>query len=277
MPPTPTQSTSDPLAEGAAPALYWALERGTAAKMPGHVIAEAHLTIYVDGQELATLACSPRDQAALAVGFLFNEGLLQAWEDVRLLRLNTPGTVVDVFLRFPLDGAPRRITLTSGCGGGITFQDLLADLPPLQTPFTTTPTALFERMRDMQTAAHLYRNVGGVHSALLGTPERSVFSVEDIGRHNAIDKLAGKALQNGIDPRDHMLLTSGRISAEMVHKARRMGVPLIASRTSPTSTAVLQAAAWHICVVGYLRGHGLRVYTHPQRLGLEPFGGNTGK
>jgi FdhD protein len=103
----------------------------------------------------------------------------------------------------------------------------------------------------------------------LGNTERLLISAEDVGRHNTIDKIAGHALQRGIDTRNCILISSGRISSEMLSKARRMGIPLVASRTAPTSIAVRLAQAWNICVVGYVRQSKMQVYTHPQRLGLQ--------
>ncbi len=123
-------------------------------------------------------------------------------------------------------------------------------------------------MKDLHGAARLYNQVRGVHASILADTERLLISAEDVGRHNTIDKLAGHALMAGLDTRNHILLTSGRISSEMLGKARRMGVPLVVSRTAPTSIALRLAKAWNICVVGYVRQNRMQVYTHPQRLGL---------
>jgi FdhD protein len=163
---------------------------------------------------------------------------------------------------------PRRLVLTSGCGGGITLQYLTESYPALESDFVTTPEVILQRMRDLQGAAVLYNAVRGVHTAILGNTERMLTCAEDVGRHNAVDKIAGKALLGGIDTRDCILLTSGRISSEMLSKARRMLIPVVVSRTAPTSTAVRLAEAWQICIVGYVRRDGMRVYTHPQRLGI---------
>jgi len=258
--------------QGALPSRYWALRRGQDARVAGGVIAESALAIFLNGQELATLMCSPLDEDALTLGFLHNEGMIEGLDDVRLLRFNVARTAVDVFLRRVELTPPRRIVLTSGCGGGTSFQDLLRQRPPLASALATTPDTLIERMNDLHRAAELFSEVRGVHTSILAAPSEMLFSAEDIGRHNTIDKLAGKALQAGMPTRDRIMLTSGRISSEMLNKAWRMGVPLVASRTSPTSVTLELAEAWGICVVGYLRGAGMRVYTHPQRLGLPPLG-----
>jgi FdhD protein len=146
---------------------------------------------------------------------------------------------------------------------------LTEEYPPLVTDFATTPPTVLSRMRDLHGAAHLYNRVRGVHTSILGNTERLLICAEDVGRHNTIDKIAGHALKEGIDTRDCILISSGRISSEMLGKARRMGVPLVASRTAPTSTAIRLAQAWNICVVGYVRQSKMQVYTHPQRLGLQ--------
>ncbi len=256
---------------GVMPYAYYEVAQEGAALVAGGVIAESQLSIYVNGQELATMLCSPLDQEALALGFLYNEGVIQALDEVGLVRLNRSRTVVDVLLRRREFTPPRRLVLTSGCGGGVTSMQHDPDAyPPVLSCFATTPDVVVERMRDLNSAARLYQRVRGVHAAVLADIDGVLVSAEDVGRHNAVDKIMGKALQAGIDPRDRMILTSGRISSEMLGKARAMGVPLVASRTAPTSTTVQLAQAWQICVVGYVRRGSLRIYTCPQRLGLPP-------
>ena len=253
---------------GALPQNYWLVERDRAQQTEGGVIEEALLDIYVNGQELATLMCSPLDQEALALGFLYTECVIDALDEVALVQANKPRTVVDVLLTRADFEPPRRMVLTSGCGGGVTLQHITESYPPLRSDFRTEPNAILQRMRDLQGAARLYNAVRGVHTAVLTDEDRLLLSAEDVGRHNAIDKIAGLALQAGIDSRDCLLLSSGRISSEMLSKARRMNIPVVASRTAPTSTAIRLAEAWQLCVVGYVRRGGMRVYTHAWRLGL---------
>jgi FdhD protein len=254
---------------GALPYRYWVVQNDGAALTDGGVIEESMVSIYVNGQELATVMCSPLDQEALALGFLFTEGVINSIDEVGHVQANVTGTVVDVLLKRKEFDPPRRMILTSGCGGGVTLQHLTEAYPSLESNFSTISDVIFQRMRDLQGAARLYNLVRGVHTAILADTEHLLVSAEDVGRHNAVDKIAGKALQAHIDTHDCIILTSGRISSEMLGKARRMGVPLVASRTAPTSTAVRLAEAWKICIVGYVRQGSLRVYTHPQRLGLS--------
>lgn len=255
---------------GAFPYTYLALSGDRLEAVPGGVVDELLLSIYVNVQELATLMCSPLDQEALALGFLFNEGVIRSLDEIRLIRPNASRTAVDIFLNRDRFDPPRRMVLTSGCSGGVTFQDLQRTHPPLQTERTTTPEVIFDLMRAMKSSAHLYNRVRGVHTAILGDESGLLLVAEDVGRHNTIDKIAGKALQAGIETRDRILVTTGRISSEMLNKARMMGVPLVASHTSPTSMTVRLAQAWQICVIGYVRQNSMRIYTHPERLALPP-------
>lgn len=254
---------------GSIPYTYWSIKDGQVTATEGGIIAETLLSIYVNGQDLATVMCSPIDQEALALGFLYNEGVICSLDDVRLIQINQTRASIDVFLVHEHFDPPRRLILTSGCGGGTSLRDLSKNHAPLETNFTTTPDVLLSRMRDLNDSARLYRQVRGVHASIVGSEVALLLIAEDIGRHNTIDKLAGKALLAGVDTRDRLLITSGRISSEMLGKARQMGIPVIASRTAPTSISVGLAHAWNICVVGYVRQESMRVYTHPHRLGLS--------
>ncbi len=258
------------LVPGALPYSYWTVDNDRVEQVDGGIVAETRLSIYVNTQELASLMCSPLEQEALALGFMFNEGVIESLDEVRLIQPNVSRTSVDIFLDRDEFTPPRRMVLTSGCGGGVTFQDLRRTHPALETGFATVPAVIYALMRALKSAASIYNQVRGVHTAVLGCAAGVLVTAEDIGRHNAIDKVAGKALLQDIDTRDTILVSTGRISSEMLNKARQMGVPIVASHTSPTSLTVQLADAWNICVAGYVRHNSLRVYTHPHRLGLTP-------
>jgi FdhD protein len=231
------------------------------------VIEEQSLSIYVNGTEVATVMCTPIHQEALALGFLLNEGMIGSVDDVGAAHLCTEGTCVDIWLNISGFEPPRRFILTSGCAGGITFDDLTRLLPPLPySDLRIAPEKLQALMDALYQEATLHSLAGGVHASALSDSETLLLTAEDIGRHNTLDKLHGMAAQRGIDTRGRLLLTTGRISSEMLNKARRMEVPLIASRTSPTSLSVGLARLWNITLIGYLRRDRLSVYAHPERL-----------
>jgi FdhD protein len=160
--------------------------------------------------------------------------------------------------------------LTSGCGGGVTFEDLSATFEPLESDLRVTPDQLWQLMDQLHQTADLYGRARGVHTSNLSDGERPLLVAEDVGRHNTLDKLGGLALLNQIDTKDRIILTSGRISSEMINKARHMGVPIVCSRTSPTSMSVGLAKEWNITLVGYLRRNSMNLYAHPERVLLEP-------
>jgi FdhD protein len=254
--------------QGALPYTCLLVEPGQIEAVNVGLIEEITATIHVNGQEIAVLMCSPVDLEALALGFLYNEGIIQSIDEVRLIHPNAHYNAIDVFLNYLDFNPPRRVILTSGCGRGISFQTLTETRPALHTDFATTPEVILDRMRDLHDAAALYHQARGIHTSILGNQEKILVAAEDIGRHNTIDKLTGKALQARLDMRNTILVSSGRISSEMLSKAWQMGVPVIASRSAPTSISVKLAWAWNMCVIGYVHRDKMRVYTHPERLGL---------
>jgi FdhD protein len=133
---------------------------------------------------------------------------------------------------------------------------------------TVRPELLADLMRQLHLGANLYQRARGIHTAVLADKEKILIQSEDIGRHNCLDKLAGAALMENIETKGRILLSSGRISSEMINKARRLGTPIVCSRTSPTSLSVALAETWNMTIVAYLRQDRMRVYTHPERLGL---------
>lgn len=232
----------------------------------GDVIEEGSVSIFVNGQEVATMMCSPREQDKLALGFLYNEGLIGGMGDVRAVHVCPSGICVDVWLTRADFEPPRRRILTSGCGGGVTFDDLSKTVTPLDSSLTVTPGRLAELMNAMQQRGSLYARARGVHTSALADGQQLVAVAEDVGRHNTIDKLRGDCLLRGIEPAGMILLATGRISSEMIGKAARMRCPIVVSRTSPTSVSVRLAREWNITLVGYLRRGKMNVYAHEERL-----------
>jgi FdhD protein len=225
----------------------------------GEVVREQPLTIYVDGERFVTLLCSPMRLEALVLGYLWMERVVAGPEDVVALDVSPVDGRADVALRAPVTLPTERI-LTSGCGGGITFRIDHRLFPRLRSPVRVRASDLAARMKDLFTAAVQYQTSRGIHGAALADPDRVLIVAEDVGRHNAVDKVKGEALLRGIPTEDRILLSTGRISSEMLLKAARMGVPVVASRTSPTEMAVALAEQLGVTVCGYVRPDGLNLY-----------------
>lgn len=256
---------ADDSKRGAVPGPWLEYRRGWSSTA-GEVIEEALVTLYVNGRDVATVMCTPRDQAWLALGFLKNEGLLEGREEVEVLFVSRDGCCVDLWLNRAFR-KPERAIITSGCGGGVTFVDPGLEQEPLQEGLRIEPEALLRLFNSLHQPDSLHARARGVHAAALTDGERVLAMVEDVGRHNTVDKLRGACLELGIETRGRILLTTGRVSSEMLRKGARMGCPVIASRNSPTSLSVAMAQAWNITLVGYVRQGSMRAYAHAERLG----------
>ncbi len=161
---------------------------------------------------------------------------------------------------------PAKRRLTSGCGGGASFT---TDAQKVGSDLVITAAEVFSLMKQLQSRMDLYRVSGGVHASALGDTKSLRVVAEDIGRHNTIDKIQGECLVRGLSTKDGVLLSTGRISSEMLIKAARMQTPVVVSRHSPTGAAVSLAQDLGIALVGYARGNRLSVYSHPERLGCS--------
>jgi len=236
----------------------------------GEVIEEITLTIYVNGEEFVSMMGTPLNQDWLAVGFLMNEGIIDHLDEIKDLKVTPDGCCIDVWLTRKVD-LPQKMVLTSGCGGGLTQEDPRPGIKPLPLGLVTKPEQILEAFTNLQTKDSLYARSRGVHAAgLLDLETGKILQVaEDLGRHNAIDKLHGACLLQGINMAGRGLITTGRISSEMLRKGAYMECPIIASRTSPTSAAVDLANSWQITLVGYARHGKLRVYSNATRLGYD--------
>jgi FdhD protein len=256
------------------PVHYLSVDGERPQAIEGQIVEEALACISVNGEELATFMCTPADLDKLALGFLYNEGIIQGLDDVRQLHISKSTTCVDVWLHDTGYTRPSRAIVTSGCGGGVTFDDLSAKHEPLQSDLAAEPVQLAELMRQMLLGAESYQKARGIHTAALADGDHILLQVEDVGRHNCLDKLSGAALQAGISTRDRILISSGRISSEMINKARHLQTPIVCSRTSPTSLSVALAEAWNMTVVGYIRQGRMRIYSHPRRVLAANFSAN---
>lgn len=235
------------------------VSRGRAEEVKAEVVREQPLTIHVNGTRFLTVLCSPFQLEALVLGYLWMEQVIHGVEEISSLRVSEVDGRADVWLECQVELPAERI-LTSGCGGGITFRVDRQLFGPLESSLRVRPADLSARMKDLYMGAVHYRASRGIHGAALSDGERLLVLAEDVGRHNAVDKVKGEALRRDIPTAGRILLSTGRVSSEMLLKAVRMGVPVVASRTSPTEMAVALAEQLGVTVVGYVKPETMNLY-----------------
>src|SRR5213594_3608970 len=236
---------------------YVTVRGGRVSEVAADVVREQPLTIHVNGEKFLTLLCSPMMLEALVVGYLWMEKVIGDVEEIARVEVSPVDGRADVTLTHPVTLPTERI-LTSG--GGITFRIDHRLFPRLHSSLRVRPADLANGMKQLFQAATQYQRSRGIHGAALSDGTRLLVVAEDVGRHNAVDKVKGQALLEGIPTADRILLSTGRVSSEMLLKAARMGVPVVASRTSPTEIAVALAEQLNVTVCGYVRPDGLNLY-----------------
>lgn len=250
---------------------YTEYTRDTTEAKTDQVIREMPLTVYVNDEELVTLLCSPDNMDELAIGFLWSEGVVDLKEEITKVEVDeTKGTVwvtADRDSEF-IKGLLFKRMITSGCGKGTTFYSVVDSVSaqPVVSNLKATPQQILDLMREFQEGSELYKSTHGVHSAALCSPDKIEIFREDIGRHNAVDKILGHCLMTGVNPAGKILITSGRISSEVLLKAAKKSLPVIVSRTSGTDLSLRLAEKLGVTVIGFVRGGKMNVYTHGERI-----------
>ena len=251
------------LVNGAAPDIVCErFSNGKWLRTSAPVPSEMALTIYVNGQELVTILCTPAKLNCLVLGYLYSEGIIAGMSDVASMRVCEEESLADVRLSKEYALPTRRI-LTSGCGGGVS---LTTQGQKVDSSLVVMPTQILPLMMQLRGQAELFRFCGGVHASALSDTKNLLVVAEDIGRHNTLDKIQGECLLRGLSAKDGLLLTTGRLSSEMVLKVAKMGTPIVVSRSSPMEHAISLASDLGITLVAYARGSRLSVYSCEWRL-----------
>ena len=249
-------------------------ENGSAVRDPCDVVVEQLLTIMVEGVGNFAVMCTPCDVEALAVGFVFSEGLISSIDDVVDCSHRPDQQTIGLRLEDPgQGGAVRNLIVTSSCGlcGSRNVDRLLAGETTCADTLRISPMVLRAVGREMHECQHLFSRTGGTHAAGIFNAAGKLLAVaEDLGRHNALDKAIGKCLLRRQPPTGCGAMLSGRVSLELVAKAVRAGLEIMAAVSAPSSLAIDAAERCNITLCGFVRGERATVYTHPRRIeGLE--------
>ncbi|UCC79690.1 MAG: formate dehydrogenase accessory sulfurtransferase FdhD [Candidatus Zixiibacteriota bacterium] len=240
------------------------------------VIEEAPLTIEVEGVDSYTLLSAPLNKRALALGFLFGEGIIERMEDIASLNeCEDDSNTIRVHLKDDISrsaGSGRNLMIVSSCGacGSENLRERIEALPKSGDSLminTGMLPSVYSKMREKQT---LFKKCGGTHAAALFDDGGEIIScAEDTGRHNALDKAIGKCLLNGISTAGLGVALTSRLSLEMVSRCARAGIELIAAVSAPTSLAIEVAHKCNITLCAFVRETRATVFTHPKRVTAE--------
>jgi FdhD protein len=228
--------------------------------------------VFVNDEYHVTLISTPAKKKELATGFLFSEGLIDSAEDIQSIKIR--GKDVYVTLKKNIDlrvaSMDKMNLITTACGSSPTRSTEQIKLKKMSSTLKTSPETILEMIRELSRRSKIHMSTGGTHAAMLCSMEGKVLAfAEDVGRHNAIDKVVGSMILNEGTLSDCILISSGRQSGEMVQKAVQAQIPIVASMTAPLSSGIKLADMAGITLVCFARGTRLQIYTVPQRIAYE--------
>lgn len=246
------------------------VENGQTKHKQDWLAREQPLTISVNGKQYITLLASGENLPELAVGFVYNEGLIGSKADIKQIDLAADGTAVELTITSQVDMAMRlaktRI-MTTGCGKGSSYYRAIDSLTikPVSKGISLDWSTINALMLEFNKKPSRLVEVGSVHGAALAKDTIEVFR-EDVARHNTVDKLAGHLLLSEKKGSDYALITSGRITSELILKAVRSDIGLVISRSAPSELAARLARQLGVTAVGFARGRKFNIYSHPCRI-----------
>jgi len=232
------------------------------------IAVDRPINVFVNNKHFVILLASPKNLRELAMGHLLGEGIIGSLHDIE--RVGVRGVNVDVKLRagIRIEAAKSIKVIPTACGTSEDFIELLGKLSiPKLKPTRFKAGDISNAFRSLQLESEIFRRTGGTHAAALFARDGEMrFCLEDVGRHNAVDKVIGRGLIEGTDFTRSFLVSTGRLSADMVIKCARAGVPLVASKAAPLESGILAAEMTGLTLVGFIRGARLNVYAHPERV-----------
>ncbi len=241
--------------------------KGVMESRPVSLAREVPYTLFVNDEEILAVATLPVRLEELFVGFLVAEGVLEMPEEIVENQVDHGSHIVRMDVDVPHDRLARihkKGMLTSGCAGGVLFstETALESRPNTGKPLEVTAASILARMRELDTHSGIYSQTRGVHAASVADQHKTIATMEDLGRHNAIDKVVGYCFLNRITTGDKLLLTTGRITSEAIIKTHRAGFPVIISRSSASALAVRMAGTSRVDVITYVRGGRFDYFSH---------------
>ncbi|MCB1750428.1 MAG: formate dehydrogenase accessory sulfurtransferase FdhD [Gammaproteobacteria bacterium] len=239
----------------------------------GYIAAERALTVYLDKREIITLMTLGTQPELLILGWLRNQRLVSAIDQVKAVQVDWETSSVAVTTHHGIEGLDERLrrkTVTTGCGQGTLFGNLMDDLERIRLPQVDLSQArIYQLLQTLNEHNQVYRQAGAVHGCALCRDNRILRFVEDVGRHNAVDAIAGYMWLNGIGGGDKLFYTTGRLTSEMVIKVAQMGVPVLLSRSGITQMGLELAQRVGVTLIARAKGRHFLVYHGAERVRFD--------
>ena len=247
-----------------------------------HIPAERDLTVYVDKRELVTLMTLGGHPEWLVLGYLLNQRLVSGVQEIESITVDWDVGAAAVVTRRGIDRIEERTArrvVTTGCGQGSVFGGLMDDVDRIALPPQARlhQSQLYEIVNTIRLRQSIYKAAGSVHACALFMGEQLQLFVEDVGRHNAVDTIAGwLALQDELPSGEKVFYTTGRLTSEMVIKSAQMGVPVVISRSGITEMGLQVAQRVGLCAIGRAKHRNFQCFSHPQRIVFDAVAAETG-
>ncbi|WP_042471394.1 formate dehydrogenase accessory sulfurtransferase FdhD [Bacillus ndiopicus] len=239
------------------------------------IVTEHAVTIKINQQEFVTMVCTPEYVEDMVIGYLASERVIRGFEDIEDIWYQQQEGFVHITTKQVnpyYQQIQNKRYITSCCGmsrqGFVFASDALTAKTMKDTQTRITTEDCFRFMQEMQNAAVIFKQTGGVHNAALCDSNGILLTRMDIGRHNALDKIYGYCMRQRIDMQDKIIVFSGRISSEILLKVSKIGCAIVLSKSAPTELALQLAEQLGITTVGFIRHNSLNIYTHPERIQL---------
>lgn len=232
------------------------------------IICERPLNIFVNNKHYATMMCTPYEMKELAVGFLFSQGIIKSNADIEDITFSSEDIVFITVKTHASLMNEHSHAIVSGCGRGIVDINMIDNekLSKISSKASFDSQRILSIAKEFNKMSQLFLQTGGVHSCCICDSHRVIYFSDDIGRHNAIDKVIGKCILNNIGMRSCMMFTTGRISSDSIIKAAKAEIPIIVSHSAPTDLAVDIAKKINMTLIGFARGQRMNLYCGYERV-----------
>lgn len=244
---------------------------GAFTQFEDEISLEYPLTVMINGEEFATIVCSPTHLRQMVIGFLAAEGAILFYDEIKSIQIDEAQGFAHVELHKQLvkqaqTHSKRFIGSCCGKSRQFYFQTDIQTAKTVRTKLIIESEQCLQLMYNMQNSSDAFKKTGGIHNAALATVNELITVKTDIGRHNTLDKIYGEILEDAISVRDKVIVFSGRISSEVLLKVSKIGIGILISKSAPTDLALNLAHDLGITAIGFTRGNKMNIYTHPERI-----------